>query len=145
MIKTYLKNKVNRGIFLTLSIISIFFSSQTFAEQGGPCNIRWSPYGGVNGLYAPDNTQYCVLEGNGDCTGNLGCKSKVECTEGQYCVKKAWEVGYNIEGVRQGNRWVCVECADIPRDTPLVLKQGAIKLEKVEFGQAVIDPNLIEY
>ena len=70
---------------------------------------------------------------------------KVECMEGQYCVKKAWEVEYTLGNKTQGNRWVCVECADIPRDTPLILKQGAIKLEKVEFGQAVIDPNLIEY
>ena len=145
MTKTYLKNKINRGIFLTLSVISIFFvSNQAFAGVG--CNIRWASYCGSSGCYAPDNTQYCVLEGGKDCDGDSGCENgKVECTEGQYCVRKAWEVGYNIEGVRQGNRWVCIECADIPRDTPLVLKQGAIKLEKVEFGQAIIDPNLIEY
>ena len=143
MTKTYLKNKINRGVFLTLSTISIFFSNQAFAAN---CNIRWSPYGGNIGLYAPDNTQYCIGRGSsGDCEESMGCADKVECMEGQYCVKKAWEVEYTLGNKTQGNRWVCVECADIPRDTPLVLKQGAIKLEKVEFGQAVIDPNLIEY
>ena len=134
----------NRSIFLTLSAISIFFSNQAFARQ---CEVIWSKYcrGYENDCWAPGDSQYCIKEGINDCHGEEGCADKVECMEGQYCVRKAWEVGYNIEGVRQGNRWVCVECADIPRDTPLVLKQGAIKLEKVEFGQAIIDPNLIEY
>ena len=146
MTKTYLKNKVNRGIFLTLSTISILFSNHAFAEQGGKCKVIWSSHCSGR-CEAPSGEQFCILNGGkyNDCESNVGCAPKVECTEGQYCVRKAWEVGYNIEGVRQGNRWVCVECADIPRDTPLVLKQGAIKLEKVEFGQAVIDPNLIEY
>ena len=143
MTKTYLKNKINRGVFLTLSTISIFFvSNQTFAA---PCNLKWAMICGGGSCWAPDDSQYCIAEGEGDCNGHYGCAPKVECTEGQYCVRKAWEVGYNLGNKRLGNRWVCVECADIPRDTPLVLKQGAIKLEKVEFGQAVIDPNLIEY
>ena len=65
MTKTYLKNKINRGVFLTLSTISIFFSNQAFAAD---CNIRWSPYGGENGLYAPDDNQYCIERGGaGDC------------------------------------------------------------------------------
>ena len=145
MTKTYLKNKINRGIFLTLSIISIFFvSNQSFAA---PCKNRTFG-GGWNGLYGPAQNQYCKYSngGEGDCNDNRGCENgKVECGVGQYCVKQDWEIGYRQESGNFGNRWVCVECADIPRDTPLVLKQGAIKLEKVEFGQAIIDPNLIEY
>ena len=136
----------NRTIFLMLSVISIFFVyNQSFA--GVVCNIEWASYCGAKGCRAPDINQYCIEEGGeGDCDGDSGCENgKVECMEGEYCVRKAWEVGYNLGNKRLGNRWVCVECADIPRDTPLVLKQGAIKLEKVEFGQAVIDPNLIEY
>ena len=145
MTKTYLKNKINRGVFLALSAIIFFINSNNvFAEQIEHCEILWGYHCFGGKCWAPNNKQYCTKEGDGDCYGG-GCAPKEECTEGQYCVRKAWEVGYYIEGVRQGNRWVCVECANIPRNTPLILKQGAIKLEKVEFGQAVIDPNLIEY
>ena len=108
MTKTYLKNKVSRGIFLTLSTISIFFSNKAFAEQGSPCKVRWGFGCAGHPCSSPDENQYCVFEGTGDCDSYVGCKNgKVECMEGEYCVRKAWEVGYNLGNKRLGNRWVC--------------------------------------
>ena len=89
-------------------------------------------------VYNADGNHRCGTDDHGIPNG---CISIAYCNLGQYCTEAVLAVN---PGPRAG-QMACTKCEDITKDTPLILRQGSTKLEKIEFGQAVIDPNLIEY
>lgn len=88
--------------------------------------------------YSDDNN-------NGLCgnwgTNTMGCVTSLKCTDTQYC--SDWVTSINL-GHPSGIT-VCVECKEIPQGVPVLYDKATKTFNVVEFGQATIDPNLIEY
>lgn len=135
-----MKTKIKKEIFLTIIMI---LGSIELSNAKHRLDKLCSGDGGNYPLsgeicYSDDNN-------NGLCgnwgTNTMGCVASLKCTDTQYC--SDWVTSINL-GHPSGIT-VCVECKEIPQDVPILYDKATKTFNVVEFGQATIDPNLIEY
>lgn len=145
MIKT---RKTNKKIFLTIILI---LSSIELSNA----KHRLDKYCSLDNTNYPGNNEICYSDqdGNGLCGTNRlnigGCVNVVQCTDTQYCTDWVKSInigrGFSSSGHHMAGIIVCVECKEIPQGVPVLYDKATKTFNIIKFGQATIDPNLIEY
>ena len=141
-----MKTKIKKEIFLTIiMILSSIELSNAKHRLDKWCSGEGGNYQKHNEIcYSDDNNN--GLCGN-NATNTMGCVASLKCTDTQYCSDWVSSINFWHESGwgHGGGITVCVECKEIPQGVPVLYDKATKTFNVIEFGQATIDPNLIEY